>query len=139
MIECQSLPTEEKVPTAVRIWRQTDDVADTTLLSAIARGDHDTYAALSYRYSALLLGLLDRILQSHSEAEDVLQEVFLQVWHRARDFDERRGVPFVWLTMLARSRALDRLSTIASRQRVAARAGSAAAEIAQMAPDTADL
>jgi len=62
---------------------------------------------------------LMRILNSREEAEDVLQEVFLQVWRRAADFDEKRGRPFTWLVTLARSRAIDRLRALASRERVA--------------------
>ena len=61
-----------------------------------------------------------RILNSREEAEDVLQEVFLQVWRRAADFDENRGRPFTWLVTLARSRGIDRLRTLAARERVAA-------------------
>ena len=60
-----------------------------------------------------------RILSSREEAEDVLQEVFLQVWRRAADFDERRGKPFTWLVTLTRSRAIDRLRMLTARTRVA--------------------
>ncbi|HEX7296087.1 MAG TPA: sigma-70 family RNA polymerase sigma factor, partial [Pyrinomonadaceae bacterium] len=66
-----------------------------------------------------LFGLLVRILNSREEAEDVLQEVFLQVWRRAKDFDETRGKPFTWLVTLARSRAIDRLRSLGARDRVA--------------------
>jgi RNA polymerase sigma-70 factor (ECF subfamily) len=93
---------------------------DGELLAAVARGDRQAYAALHRRYAPLLLGLLTRILPSRPEAEDVLQDVFLQVWKRAADFDERRGRPFPWLVTLARSRALDRLSVLDSRSRLAA-------------------
>lgn len=120
----------------MRIRRQNDDTADVTLLSAVARGDRDAYATLYYRYSCVLLGLLHRILRSRTEAEDVLQEVFLQVWRRARDFDTARGGVFVWLTTLTRSRALDRLDVIASRQRATTRAANA---VAESAPDAAEL
>src|SRR5690348_7678557 len=60
-----------------------------------------------------------RILNNREEAEDVLQEVFLQVWRKAADFDETRGRPFTWLVTLARSRGIDRLRTLAARERVA--------------------
>jgi RNA polymerase sigma-70 factor (ECF subfamily) len=58
-------------------------------------------------------------LHDRAEAEDVLQEVFLQVWRRASDFDEARGRAFTWLVTIARSRALDRLRAAASRMRLA--------------------
>lgn len=95
-------------------------IPDADLLSAVARGDRQAYAALHHRYASILLGLLNRMLGSRSEAEDVLQEVFLQIWKRAGDFDERRGRAFHWLATLARSRGLDRLSVLSSRSRLTA-------------------
>lgn len=92
---------------------------DVDLLHAVARGDEAALASLYDRYRVILFGLLVRILNVREEAEDVLQEVFLQVWRRAGDFDERRGRPFTWLVTLARSRAIDRLRLLAARQRVA--------------------
>ncbi len=75
-------------------------------------------AALYDRYRLTLFGLLMRILNNREEAEDVLQEVFLQVWRRAADFDEQRGRPFTWLVTLTRSRAIDRLRQLNSRERL---------------------
>ncbi len=92
---------------------------DVELLQAVAHGDEDALAHIYDRYRVVLFGLLVRILNSREEAEDVLQEVFLQVWRRAADFDEKRGRPFTWLVTLARSRAIDRLRALASRERVA--------------------
>jgi RNA polymerase sigma-70 factor (ECF subfamily) len=95
---------------------QNDDI---NLLKAIARQDERALAELYDRYRLILFGLLVRILNSREEAEDVLQEVFLQVWRRAADFDENRGRPFTWLVTLARSRGIDRLRSLAARERVA--------------------
>jgi RNA polymerase sigma-70 factor (ECF subfamily) len=95
---------------------QTNDVE---LLKAIARQDETALGQLYDRYRVILFGLLVRILNSREEAEDVLQEVFLQVWRRAADFDENRGRPFTWLVTLARSRGIDRFRSLAARERVA--------------------
>ena len=92
---------------------------DAELLRAVARGDEQSLAALYDRYSSILLGLLLRILHSRAEAEDVLQEVFVQVWRRAGSYDEARGRGFTWLVTLARSRAIDRLRALDSRARAA--------------------
>ena len=92
---------------------------DVDLLKAIARQDETALAQLYDRYRVILFGFLVRILNSREEAEDVLQEVFLQVWRRAADFDETRGRPFTWLVTLARSRGIDRLRSLAARDRVA--------------------
>jgi RNA polymerase sigma-70 factor (ECF subfamily) len=93
---------------------------DVELLKAIAAHDEAALAQLYDRYRVILFGLLMRILNNRAEAEDVLQETFLQVWRRAADFDEKRGRPFTWLVTLARSRGIDRLRTLAARERVAA-------------------
>jgi RNA polymerase sigma-70 factor (ECF subfamily) len=99
--------------------RPQQDSSDAELVRAVARGDEKALADLYDRYAAILLGLMLRILHDRPEAEDVLQEVFLQVWRRAGDFDEARGRAFTWLVTLARSRAIDRLRALDSRSRAA--------------------
>jgi len=92
--------------------------SDIELLHAVARSEEGALTALYDRYRLILFGLLVRILNSREEAEDVLQEVFLQVWRNAADFDEERGRPFTWLVTLTRSRGIDRLRVLAARQRL---------------------
>ena len=101
---------------------EVSQVSDVALLQAIARGDEASLARLYDQYRVILFGLLVRILNSREEAEDVLQEVFLQVWRRAGDYDEQRGKPFTWLVTLTRSRAIDRLRVLSARQRLASAA-----------------
>ena len=109
---------------------------DVALLKAIAAKDEAALAQLYDRYRSILFGLLMRILNNREEAEDVLQEVFLQVWRKAADFDESRGRPFTWLVTLGRSRGIDRLRTLAARERVAeAGAREVADEISDAAAD----
>jgi RNA polymerase sigma-70 factor (ECF subfamily) len=96
---------------------QPSEISDNELLHAIARGDEKALAAIYDRYRLILFGLILRILHDRQEAEDVLQEAFLQVWRRADDFDPARGRAFTWLVTIARSRALDRLRMLASRSR----------------------
>lgn len=111
--------------------------ADIELLKAVSRGDEQALAQLYDNYRVILFGLLVRILNSREEAEDVLQEVFLQVWRRAKDFDETRGKPFTWLVTLARSRAIDRLRSLGARDRVAqASVREASEEVSDAAFDT---
>jgi RNA polymerase sigma-70 factor (ECF subfamily) len=104
---------------------QQTDAEDAELLRAVARGDESAFARVYDRFSPILLGLLLRILRSRAEAEDVLQEVFLQVWQQARSFDASRGRAFTWLVTLARSRAIDRLRAVDSRERAAQRSAEA--------------
>ena len=112
-------------------------ITDIDLLHSVARRDEQALASLYDRYRVILFGLLMRILNSREEAEDVLQEVFLQVWRRAGDFDEQRGRPFTWLVTLARSRGIDRLRLLGARQRVIeSAAGSTDEEVSDAVTDT---
>ena len=103
-------------------------------MKAIAARDEAALAQLYDRYRLIVFGLLMRILNNREEAEDVLQEVFLQVWRKAEDFDETRGRPFTWLVTLGRSRGIDRLRTLASRERVAV---AGAREVVEQVSDAA--
>jgi RNA polymerase sigma-70 factor (ECF subfamily) len=96
--------------------------SDTQLLRAVANGDSEALAELYDRYHSILFGLLLRILRDGAEAEDVLQEVFIQTWRRASSFDETRGKAFTWLVTIARSRAIDRLRSRSAQERTALRA-----------------
>jgi len=100
------------------VQAEPSQISDNDLLHAVAGGDELALAACYDRYRLILFGLITRILHDREEAEDVLQEVFLQVWRRAGDFDEARGRAFTWLVTIARSRALDRLRSAGSRARL---------------------
>jgi RNA polymerase sigma-70 factor (ECF subfamily) len=114
--------------TAKALTPEQAQTSDSELLHAVAHGDEVALASLYDRYRLILFGLILRILHSRPEAEDVLQDVFIQVWKNAASFDDARGRPFTWLVTLARSRAIDRLRALGSRQRVADEAMQAAPE-----------
>ena len=87
-----------------------------SLLQKLAKGDKAALADFYDRYAGLVNGLALRILRDVSEAEDVVQEVFLQAWRQAERYDARRGTPEAWLCTMARTRALDRLRRRAARR-----------------------
>jgi RNA polymerase sigma-70 factor, ECF subfamily len=93
----------------------TDATADRLLLERIARRDATAVAELYDRHCRVLYGIALRILRTASDAEDVLQDVFVRVWTRADSYDERLGAPGAWLTRIARNRAIDKLRSRASR------------------------
>jgi RNA polymerase sigma-70 factor (ECF subfamily) len=101
----------------ISLQAEPSKIADDDLLQAVSRGDESALGALYDRYRLILFGLILRILHDRQEAEDILQETFLQVWRRASDFDRTRGRAFTWLVTIARSRALDRLRMLGSRAR----------------------
>jgi RNA polymerase sigma-70 factor (ECF subfamily) len=85
-----------------------DAAADTELFERIAAGDRDSFGVFYDRYAPVLFGFCVRILKDARDAEDVLQETFVQVWRDARRFDATRASVRTWLFTIARSRALDR-------------------------------
>jgi len=96
----------------------TEGADDRALLRAVAARDKEALRQLYTRHSAVLFALALKVLSDRAEAEDVLQEAFVQVWKTAGSFDEGRGKPIGWLIMLTRSRAIDRLRSRKTRTRV---------------------
>jgi RNA polymerase sigma-70 factor (ECF subfamily) len=86
---------------------------DEALIAAVAAGDQAALAHLYDRYGAMLMAIGHRMLRSEREAEDLLHDVFLEVWRHAADYDAARGSVRGWLVMRMRSRALDRLKSVA--------------------------
>jgi RNA polymerase sigma-70 factor (ECF subfamily) len=90
---------------------------DAMLVARILRKDVAAFEQLYQRHSRIVYSLVLRILQQAGTAEEVVQDVFLQLWRNAARYDESRG-PFVpWLLTLARNRALDQLRLKSERQR----------------------
>ncbi len=79
------------------------------LVRRLAAGDAGALAELYDRYSGMLLGLATKILGNRSDGEEILQEVFLQVWRQAQRYDTGRASVSTWLVLITRSRAIDRL------------------------------
>src|SRR5579864_8337672 len=91
--------------------------ADLSALKRIADGDTDALAELYDRHARPVFSLAVRILGNALEAEDVVQEVFVQAWRQAGRYDAQRGVVAAWLLTMARSRAIDRLRASRVRPR----------------------
>ncbi len=86
-------------------------------LNRVAHGDRRALRLVYDMTSAKLFGACLRILNDRSEAEDVLQEVYLTVWNKAAAFDEARASPITWLVAIARNRAIDRARSRAPSRR----------------------
>lgn len=82
---------------------------DSALIERIMTGDEGALSALYDRYSGMLYAMLLRILKDTGAAEEVLQDLFLQLWRGAARFDASRGSLAAWLLVIGRNRALSRL------------------------------
>jgi RNA polymerase sigma-70 factor (ECF subfamily) len=105
------------------------------LLQRLARGDQAALGELYDLYAGAVHGLAVRVLRDASEAEDVVQEVFVQMWRQAGHYDPTRGRPEAWVCTMARTRALDRLRRRVSRREQPSEAAPPLAE--SPAPETA--
>lgn len=84
-------------------------------LQAVAARDQAALREVYELTSAKLFGVCLRILATREEAEDVLQEVYVNVWNRAASFDPARSSPITWLAAIARNKAIDRLRALGPR------------------------
>jgi len=98
-----------------------DAVATRSQLAAalvrVAAGDRAALRIVYQDTSAKLFGVCLRILNDRSEAEDVLQDVYVTVWRKAASFDPAKASPITWLVAIARNRAIDKLRASAVSRR----------------------
>jgi RNA polymerase sigma-70 factor (ECF subfamily) len=97
-----------------------EPVSDADLVARAAGGQGDCLGELFDRHAGRMKALAMRIVRSREEAEDVVQEVFVQAWQQAGRFDPRRGNVLAWLSIMTRSRSLDRWRRQATRRETAA-------------------
>ena len=105
-------------PTTAEASEATDSVTDESLMAEIAT-QHSSQALekLYRRHRSMLRGVVLRILRDEAEMEDVLQDVFIQVWNQSTNYSVDKGLVLGWLIVLARRRALDRLRQRSAYQR----------------------
>jgi RNA polymerase sigma-70 factor (ECF subfamily) len=101
----------------------TDQERDRQCAERMQAGDAGALEELYDRYGDLLYSLVLRIVGRSADAEDVLQEAWIQVWKSAARYDPSRGPVAAWLVTMARSRAIDRLRSGVSRHRAETAAG----------------
>jgi RNA polymerase sigma-70 factor, ECF subfamily len=119
-------------------------IADREMIERIGRGDQSAFSALYDRLSRPLYSLALRMLGDAGDAQDALQDVFLQIWSRAATYNPEQSTVFSWTVLLTRSRVIDRLRARKRRLRVVdSAAGDEDADVAdastmESAADTAD-
>jgi RNA polymerase sigma-70 factor, ECF subfamily len=119
-------------------------IADREMIERIGRGDQSAFSALYDRLSRPLYSLALRMLGDAGDAQDALQDVFLQIWSRAATYNPEQSTVFSWTVLLTRSRVIDRLRARKRRLRVVDSAtGDEDADVAdastmESAADTAD-
>jgi RNA polymerase sigma-70 factor (ECF subfamily) len=83
------------------------DTNDAQLMKSIAAGDSAAFQSFMQRHSKMVMQTLYRLLREPADVEDVMQETFLQIWQKSDRYDAEKASPAGYLTLIARSRALD--------------------------------
>jgi len=104
-----SVETDASVQSSTLPEPATRGPNDVDLMQRIQSEDADALSQLYDRYSGILKALILRVLHNDAEADDLLQEVFMEIWNQAKNFSSRKGKPLGWMVTLARRRAIDAL------------------------------
>ena len=94
------------------------ELDDQSLLDRIVRGDERALAELYERFSPRAFGVARRVLRNDAEAEELVQDTFVEVWRSATRYDPRRAAPERWILTMIRTRAIDRLRQNGARGRL---------------------
>jgi RNA polymerase sigma-70 factor, ECF subfamily len=78
-------------------------------MKSIQGEDPDALSQLYDRYNGILKALILRVIHNEAEADDLLQEIFMEIWNQAKNFSSQKGKPLGWMVTLARRRAIDGL------------------------------
>lgn len=120
--DCRAIPAE-----AAPMDQDTPDEIDSELMRRVAGGDVAAFSELYDRLAGPLFSLALRMLRDEAEAEDLLQEVCVKIWHQSHAYDPRRGTPFAWAVTVLRYKAFDRLRARFRRDRLGDAVGEEAA------------
>jgi RNA polymerase sigma-70 factor (ECF subfamily) len=88
---------------------------DEDLMELVKLGNHDAFAALFDRYHRLVLSIAIKIVHDRCEAEDLMQEIFFEIYQKADAFDRNKGTAKYWLMRFAYARSLNRLHYLSAR------------------------
>src|SRR5476651_1024222 len=105
---------------------------DLELMLSIQEGDPDALSQLYDRYNGIIKALILRVIHNEAEAEDLLQEIFMEIWNQAKNFSAQKGKPLGWMVTLARRRAIDGLR----KKQAYARAGERLQAETELQPET---
>ena len=103
------LPKSRARPLTVTPQLEPGAPSDLDLMGGIQAGDPDALSQLYDRYNGILKALILRVIHNEAEADDLLQEIFMEIWNQAKNFSAQKGKPLGWMVTLARRRAIDGL------------------------------
>jgi RNA polymerase sigma-70 factor, ECF subfamily len=97
---------------------QDDRAVELELLTRIAKRERPAFEELYTRYANILYATAMKFLKEDADAKDVVQDVFIQIWDKAKLYDPTKGKPLTWALTLTRNRSIDRIRAIQRRSRL---------------------
>ncbi len=140
---CQAMPRRSKLPLpidpdepgprlpAITPKLEPGEPTDLELMEGIQREDPEALSKLYDRYNGIIKALILRVVHNEAEADDLLQEIFMELWNQAKNFSAQKGKPLGWMVTLARRRAIDGLR----KKQAYARAGERLQQETEQQPD----
>lgn len=116
------MPASRAPKHAAQVLEPRVEVADTELIARMIRGDRTALATLYTKHAAALIAVSHCIVRDRQDAEDVVHDVFVEVWRNCGDYSQARASVRTWLVMRTRCRALDRLRANHRREALGASA-----------------
>jgi RNA polymerase sigma-70 factor, ECF subfamily len=116
----QALPYHPATPRQIELTEEATQVVASLseLVSRVSRGDTVSFDALYDRLAPIVLGIALKVLRDRGQAEEIAQDVLLEVWSNAARFDPTRGSVMGWVSTITRNRSIDRVRSVtASRRR----------------------
>jgi RNA polymerase sigma-70 factor (ECF subfamily) len=95
-----------------------DRAIEPDLLARVARRERAAFEELYTRYANILYATAIKFLKEDADAQDVVQDVFIQIWDKAKLYDPAKGKPLTWALTLTRNRSIDRIRAIQRRSRL---------------------
>src|ERR1700716_3401268 len=105
--------------------------SDLELMHGIQAEEPEALSALYDRYNGIIKALILRVIHNEAEADDLLQEIFMEIWNQAKNFSAQKGKPLGWMVTLARRRSIDGLR----KKQAYARAGERLQSESEQQPD----
>ena len=105
--DLEAQPSDKPLAAAVEL--EPGLPSDVDLMLGIQSGDADALSQLYDRYNGIVKALILRVIHNETEADDLLQEVFMEIWNQAKNFSAEKGKPLGWMVTLTRRRAIDAL------------------------------
>jgi len=109
MMHAPAAPTDD---------RRVEIEQEIELLRRIAEKDHHSFSQLYTRFFGVIFGTVQKVISDPSDAEDVTQDVFIQIWNKANLYQPEKGRPLTWVATMARNRAIDYIRSKQRRARL---------------------